>query len=138
MYLNSNMFQLSILMKRFFPFLCALFVCNVALWAAPVDEEAARKIAADFSANVPSLRSGVQGKAELRTAYVSTRTDGGNRFYVFNKGRNGGFVIVSGDDRSEAVLGYADRGTFCWDSIPPAHGGLLCLPHLPRNANPLE
>lgn len=107
-------------MKRFFSFLCALFVCNVALWAAPVDEEAARKIAADFSANVPSLRSGVQGKAELRTAYVSTRTDGGNRFYVFNKGRNGGFVIVSGDDRSEAVLGYADRGTFCWDSIPPA------------------
>ena len=31
--------------------------------------------------------------------------------YVFNIGRDDGFVIVSPDDRTEAILGYADSGS---------------------------
>ena len=31
-------------------------------------------------------------------------------YYIFNAADNGGFVIVSGDDRTEPILGYADSG----------------------------
>lgn len=39
-------------------------------------------------------------------------------YYVFNNGQNQGFVIVSGDDRAETVLGYATSGRFDVDNIP--------------------
>ena len=39
-------------------------------------------------------------------------------YYVFNVGGDGGYVIVSGDDRTEPILGYVDQGTFDPDNIP--------------------
>lgn len=46
-------------------------------------------------------------------------------YYVFNAGHNQGFVIISGDDRVETVLGYAEQGAIYADSIPPAMADLL-------------
>lgn len=40
------------------------------------------------------------------------------RFYVFNDEANDRYVIVSGDERQEAVLGYADEGLFDPEDIP--------------------
>ena len=48
-----------------------------------------------------------------------------SEYYVFNIGTREGYVIVSGDDRTEAVLGYADEGTFDYDALPPAMQELL-------------
>lgn len=39
-------------------------------------------------------------------------------YYVFNATDNEGFVIVSADDRTEAILGYADNGYFDQDNLP--------------------
>ena len=39
-------------------------------------------------------------------------------FYIFNARDNEGFVIVSADDRTEAVLGYSYHGTFSLDDTP--------------------
>ena len=39
-------------------------------------------------------------------------------YYVFNAGGEGGYVIVSGDDRTEPILGYVDKGNFDPDNIP--------------------
>ena len=39
-------------------------------------------------------------------------------YYVFNATGNEGFVIVSADDRTEAILGYADNGYFDQDNLP--------------------
>ena len=38
--------------------------------------------------------------------------------YIYNVADNGGFVIVSGDDRTDAILGYSDRGSFDEESVP--------------------
>lgn len=46
-------------------------------------------------------------------------------FYIFNAGNKGGFVIVSGDDRTEPILGYSDRGSLNPDSVPENVKGLL-------------
>ena len=39
-------------------------------------------------------------------------------YYVFNATDNEGFVIISADDRTEAILGYADNGYFDQDNMP--------------------
>lgn len=39
-------------------------------------------------------------------------------YYVFNADEDDGFVIVSADDRTEAILGYADNGSFDTMDMP--------------------
>ena len=46
-------------------------------------------------------------------------------FYVFNAENKGGFVIISGDERTPEVLGYADSGSLDMDTLPPNLKGWL-------------
>lgn len=39
-------------------------------------------------------------------------------YYVFNRGSDNGFIIISGDDRALPVLGYTDEGDFSYEDIP--------------------
>ena len=39
-------------------------------------------------------------------------------YYVFNRGNNSGFIIVSGDDRAKEILGYSDTGSFNINTLP--------------------
>lgn len=39
---------------------------------------------------------------------------------MFNSGKDGGFVIISGDDALPDVLGYSDNGRFATTNLPPA------------------
>ncbi len=39
-------------------------------------------------------------------------------YYIFNVGNNGGFVIVSGDDRTNPILGFSDEGAFDPNNVP--------------------
>ena len=39
-------------------------------------------------------------------------------YYVFNNGKDNGFIIVSGDDKAAPVLGYCDEGSFDVNDIP--------------------
>ncbi|MBQ9586234.1 MAG: C10 family peptidase [Muribaculaceae bacterium] len=39
-------------------------------------------------------------------------------YYVFNKGKSNGYIIVSGDDKAAPVLGFSDEGTFDINNIP--------------------
>ena len=38
--------------------------------------------------------------------------------YVFNVEANGGFVIVSGNDNTDAILGYSTKGSFDEGDLP--------------------
>ncbi len=51
---------------------------------------------------------------EVHLAYTAER----GRFYVYDRGRNGGFVVVAGDDRLPQVLGYGDKGDFSTSALP--------------------
>ena len=82
--------------------------------AEPIGKQAALYTAQNFmitkgkslSAN-PSPRRGVKSSQE-----------GEDYYYVFNAGNDGGYVIVSGDDRTEPILGYVEQGSFDPDNIP--------------------
>ena len=55
----------------------------------------------------------------MRLAYTQAQTNHTPALYVFNTEKaDGGFVIVSADDNTRAILGYADNGTFSEENMP--------------------
>ena len=55
-------------------------------------------------------------KASRKGAAASDQED--SYYYIFNADADGGYVIVSGDDRIEPILGYVEQGSFDPDNIP--------------------
>ena len=106
-------------MKRisFILLLTWLVTVNVAM-ANPVTESRARTIAARFIATQsPTLKLSSSSPVTVVTATTQQAA-----YYVFNTtaAADRGFVIVAGDDRLPAVLGYSDSGSFDANDVPPA------------------
>ena len=99
--------------------LCLFFYGQIH--AASIDIEKARQKAAQFmtkqSANADGRRMNPSRTPRMELAYQHTTAEGLPTFYVFN-GEAGGFVIVSSDDQTESILGYADSGAFSMDDCP--------------------
>ena len=97
-----------------------LFTCLTQSWAEAIDETEARHRAQAFLVErgvKQSLASASHQKARIRKAN-GEKLNACN-YYIFNVGENQGFVIVSGDDRTAEILGYADRGSFDEATISP-------------------
>ena len=56
-------------------------------------------------------------KSSLQLTYTST-FKGNNTYYVFNKGNENGFLILSADDCMPAVLGVVEGNSFDYDKLP--------------------
>ena len=108
-------------MKRLF-FILSLVCLAISGWAGQISREQALRQAQTFfhkkgisraliAADTPLSRHRAQGAIQ--------------NYYVFNAGQNEGFVIISGDDRTVPVLGYAEHGSFDVDNLPPAMAELL-------------
>ena len=105
-------------MKKNFTTLLLLSISLVQLWAAPVDRTKALQAAQAFLAS-----KGIALKTNLNTAYRAPRKGApvqsqAASYYIFANGQGGGFVVVSGDDRTPAILGYSDSGTFDESNMP--------------------
>lgn len=100
--------------KQHFVLLLLLLYSSLAL-GNPVDLNKARTIAASFVAQKQG--TGLQSKApqQVRLNQVTGYT--GDHLYVFNIS-NGGFVIISGDDVAQPVLGYSATGSIPNGDIP--------------------
>lgn len=93
--------------------------------ANPITRQQAMKLAAQFMTqqNDPRQLAPVAArKLAPRRAAATTMSE---PYYVFNRGMNGGFVIVSGDDSTIPVLGYTDSGEFDYTQAPPNLRDLL-------------
>lgn len=87
-------------------FFCVMSVLSKLAMAGPVDENTARNIASSFM--------------HTRVAGALTRVQTAcPHLYVFNA-ENGGFVVVSSDDRVRPVLAYSTTGRFDPSDMPPA------------------
>ena len=60
----------------------------------------------------------VPGTHALQHCHTAIQPDGTPAFYVFNRGENEGFVIVSSDDRARTILGYTDTGRWDENDMP--------------------
>ena len=104
------------MMKRILFLLSITLAMASAVQAAQVTEADARQVAERFfSAKSPRLSS-QSGSPMTRLAYTAQ----GERFYVFDRGRGSGFVVVAGDDRLPQVLGYGETGDFAAATLPPS------------------
>ena len=110
-------------MRKLFVIL-SLFVAIVAL-AGPVDKKQAMQEAVAFLKTHPlTAGNAADGQGQktdaVRLTDVSATLPMGEKapFYIINVGEQEGFVIVSGDDRTNPILGYSDEGAFDADRMP--------------------
>ena len=83
--------------------------------AMPRSRTAALQLAAAFLAERHAAARSAEPAPEPTLTEAASPFSG---LYVFNVGSDEGFVIVGGDDRLEAVLGYVDNGSFDAASMP--------------------
>ena len=113
-----------------------MLLCSSSLQADNVSEERACELAQQFfsqSSNAHVQSKELLSNQELRLeakaarAYFQTKTSrqlpsaevgGSNYYYIFNRGSNNGFVIVSGDDGFPTYLGYSLSGRINAQNYP--------------------
>lgn len=96
-----------------------LFAISLCSSAKQVSESDALSTAQEFLTQPSSGMMKAKSASALSLAYVAVdEKSTAKLFYVFNCGTADGFVIVSGDDRAESILGYSDSGSFDYNKIP--------------------
>ncbi|MBO7239249.1 MAG: thiol protease/hemagglutinin PrtT [Bacteroidaceae bacterium] len=110
-------------MKRFYICVLTLFFAAMQIIAAPVDPERALEIANDFWASNISLKKNIQSRlvpaeGALKASSRTASSNGHDTYYVFTETGNNGFVIVSGDDRLNPIVGYSTNAVS--GEMPPA------------------
>ena len=96
-------------MKRLF-LLTLTALVSLGMMAGEVTEQQALQKAREF----------MKGKQLTKSAARRAGQKAGEwqAFYVFNAQDNGGFVIVSADDRATEILGYSDEGYLDLNDMP--------------------
>lgn len=90
----------------------ALLLVSFAIQAAPITSKQAAKKANAF------LYGDTKKKFSRGPITMVSPSDEIKPYYIFNIGKNEGFVIVSGDDAAYPVLGYSYKGHFDTDNVP--------------------
>jgi len=84
--------------------------------AADVTIDQARVVAQRFAS--AASRFSLSASQPLALAHTAMSRDGHPDYYVFNRGSDDGFVVISGDDRLQAVCAYSETGHFMPDELP--------------------
>ncbi len=93
----------------------AALLTSSFVWAGTVTEQQALQKARQFMTGKTLEESKTITRKNVRKAQGSATTAA---YYIFNATNNGGFVIVSGDDRTQPILGYADKGMIDAGNMP--------------------
>ena len=91
-------------------FLLLAFMATVAVNAEQVSRQQALQKAKQF---MPGKQFG-EAKSFARAGSPTDQEP----FYIFNAEGKKGFVVVSGDDRTEPILGYSDQGEISVENMP--------------------
>ena len=97
---------------------CLLTMGLGNLHANPISAEEAMQKAMSMMNSGQTHR--IRGNRQLTLAYAHADRSKSDQplLYAFNISDDNGFIIASGDDRAEPILGYCDQGQFNPDSIP--------------------
>jgi uncharacterized protein YjdB len=90
-------------------------VYTFIVFAGSVTEKQALEKARQF---MPGKSFSLRRTASNASNVKREKTNVSTPYYVFNADNNGGFVIVSGDDRTKAILGYSEKGTIDLNNLP--------------------
>ena len=85
--------------------------------AKPIDQATAAKIARQI------LQKGKQSARSIQHLQLTERPT----YYIYNRGSNGGFALISKDDAYGSVIGYSDQGTFDLERMSPELRDLFAI-----------
>lgn len=97
-----------------------LMLCAVALFMACkvlAVQLTPQEALARMNSTQTQAKGVVSDDSSMQLVYTST-FKGNNTYYVFNKGNEDGFVILSADDSMPAVLADVEGASFDYDKIP--------------------
>ncbi len=97
-----------------FALICLIGVCH--LMANPVTVSQAREKASEFLNKRVAKRA--RAKAPSAKSLKMMSAGKNDSYYIFNVGEEGGYVVVSGDDATEEILGYSDTGSIDPETMP--------------------
>lgn len=97
---------------------------SLALPAHPIDSVTARRTALRFVTQRGKTLSAKPVPARAARRIASTASED-SRYYIFDTEDDGGFVVVSADDRTVPILGYTDSGHYDEAQLPEALCALL-------------
>lgn len=106
-------------MNKRITFVLASLAMATALTAAPIDAAKALSIATQFSrqARKSGIAAAPQANGKMSIVYTAGRRQGAASYYVAEASR-GGYMIISGDDRTQGVIGYVTSGRFDPAQLP--------------------
>lgn len=97
-------------------YILLLFAFGISIYSLsePITRQQAFDKAKTFFA-----KHGKRVQAKDNSAFHAPKAKDGNAaYYVFNANDNEGYVIVSGDDRTQPVIGYSLQGSLTNDDMP--------------------
>lgn len=102
-------------MLKHYYLLLALLLVTSSVCAAPITKEQAQKKAAAFA-----VQKGLALSSESSSAHRAPKVKGqdDSPYYIFDMAADGGFVIVSGDDRTSSIIGYTENGSYDEETLP--------------------
>lgn len=100
--------------KKFYLLVFNLMI-GLSIFASPVDQNTAYQKAKSFL-NQHNLNLTLNSSKALTIHRAPTAAN--TPYYIFNSTDGNGFVIMSGDDRTDAVIGYSDTGQIDPDNMP--------------------
>jgi len=95
--------------------LLAALLTAMTAWGEAVTEEQAQEIALAFLKKHHAATAGTRRAPATPQLTTAGQVSG---LYLFNVNDNGGFVIVSNDDRTIPILGYSDSGNIDIEKMP--------------------
>lgn len=108
-------------MKKRILLTLTLCCCSFVLWSHPVGLSRALDMARPFTTSGKSPKL-IKSNLRQRT---TTDSELYSPYYIFSRGDNAGFVIVSGDDCLPSILGVTDSGDYQEGNMPPQFTALL-------------
>lgn len=101
-------------MKRLFTLNILLLIIVATAFAGPISPEKAQQIASAFWKKVAPEKEQVRMRLapqKSKSTNRSTSNSAEENFYIFTEESSNGFVIVSGDDLLEPIVGYSTSET---------------------------
>lgn len=111
-------------MKRFIIFLVSALVCSSAFCEILTPEAALNRALSNNSSTAKHIKSINQGTVTPKLLNTITANNL-PAVYLFDRGNNSGYLVLSADDSADAILGYCDEGTIDVNNMPPAMSFLL-------------
>jgi len=114
---------------KLFLLLTLLVLCVYPLQAKKVDVKTAETVALNYlgssgvrTMSAPKLtlvHTETKSSKAINPFSLGTNSDDVATFYVFSKGDNQGFIIISADDVAIPVLGNSGKGNYDIENLPP-------------------